>query len=136
MVSARTTLLASLAFVALLIPARQASASVALHQVTPQNVAATDGIEVSARHLANGDLELTLRVEPAPFVYRPQVKLRPDGAGTQARWVDPNANPLVAVVRIPAASIEEAEVSVMRDFGLIGHNYRIRARDWTGGRQP
>lgn len=110
-------------------PARPAAASVVQHVVTPTNVARTDGIDVSARRRPNGDLVLTLRVERAPSVYRPRLKLRPQGPETRVDWEPSASSTHVAIIRIPPDA-REAVVTVMRDFGVVGHHYVIRARDW------
>lgn len=111
--------------------ASTAEASVVEHRVAPQNVSTTNGIDVRAEERDNGDIVLTLTIETAPAgVYSPRVRARPGAPEVQVPWIDSDAEPRVARVVVRAADVATAEISVMRDFGLTGHRYVLRVRDW------
>lgn len=122
----------ALIFVAcMFVVANSADASVVEHRVTPQNVSTTEGIDVRVETRANGDVVLTITVATAPAgVYAPRLRTRPGSAETQIAWVDSNAEPHVARVVVRAADVSTAEVWLMRDYGLIGHRYVLRVRDF------
>jgi len=115
--------------VALLSVAAPASASVVDHHVTPENVAATDGIDVRVVRRSADRIVLRLTVERASVgVYPPLVRDRDGAPGRRVPFDDPDADPLVVTVVLRGP---DAVVTVMRDFGLVGHSYEIRARDWA-----
>ena len=106
-------------------------ASVALHTVTPENVDEQTHIDVRVETRPSGDATLTLTVERAMVVYPPQVTIREGAKVTEIAWPDPDADPLTATVEIPAADVDTATVSVLRDQGLVGHRYVITVADWV-----
>jgi len=115
--------------VALLSVAAPASASVVEHHVTPDNVAATDGIDVTVVRRRGDRIVLRLTVDRASVAVYPPVVRDGDGApGRRVPFDDPDADPLVVEVELRGS---DAVVTVMRDFGLVGHSYQIRARDWA-----
>lgn len=122
----RSCLLAGFFSLAALSLPQPAEASVVEHTVTPENVDAIDGIEVSSRLLPNGDLELTLRLAEAPMIHAPRLTPAPGASEIEIAWQSPR----VAVVIVQAAFLRSASIRVMRDYGVVGYSYEIPVAAW------
>ena len=109
-----------------------AEASVALYLVTPDNVATTDGISVEVTRDAIGTLTFTLTLAPAGVAVYP-VEVQPrDGAAREAvEWVSVDDTAYVAEVEVAAVDADSAVITVLRDDGLVGYRYEVRAADWA-----
>jgi len=114
--------------------AATASASVVEHAVTPSSDASLPGVDVQVTRRGDGSLVLRLTAQPAPVaVYAPQLVV-PGTAPTRLAWRNGANDTVVADVVIPAAHRRTFVITVMRDFGLVGHRYVVRGQDWGVGR--
>ncbi len=115
-----------------LLPTAPASASVVAHTVTPASDPGLPGVDVTVAERADGSLLFTITVQPARLPVQPPRLTRRRGASpVEGRWNDPTAVPLVARVVVAGADVPTATITLMRDFGLVGHQYTIPVAAWA-----
>ncbi|MEM9070291.1 MAG: hypothetical protein AAGE52_17420 [Myxococcota bacterium] len=122
---------ALLGAIVLLVSVAPAGASVVEHVVTPASDPSLPGVDVVRARRPDGTWVFTITVQRAPNVYPVRVSL--GSAATPVPFRDPRADPLVARVEIPPSASQAARITVMRDFGLVGHHYVIPVNAWTSG---
>lgn len=119
----------ALAFSAL--AASPASASVIQHTVTPASDPSLPGIDIAVTRRADGSFLVTLTAQPTSHhVYPPRVTVRPGAEPVVLQWLDADAQPFVARVVVPAREMQTTVITVMRDFGVVGHHYSIATAAW------
>lgn len=113
------------------ITARPVSASVIQHTVTPASDPSLPGIDIAVVQRPDGGFLFTLTAQPTSHeVYAPRVTARPGATPVVAPWLDADPHPLVANIVISAADMQTTVITVMRDFGVVGHHYTIAAAAW------
>lgn len=111
--------------------ASPASASVIQHTVTPASDASLPGIDITVAQRPDGSFLFTLTVQPTSHqVYPPRVTTRPGATPTVGRWLDADAQAFVAHVVVSASDMQTTVITVMRDYGVVGHHYTIAAAAW------
>ena len=111
--------------------ASPASASVIQHTVTPASDASLPGVDITVAQRPDGSFLFTLTAQPTSHqVYPPRVTARPGATPVVALWLNVDAQPLVAHVVVSARDMQTTVITVMRDYGVVGHHYTIAAAAW------
>ena len=86
--------------------------------------------------LVPGDPEASLlvravRYEDADLAMPPKGKLREDEIELLVEWVRRGAPHPSEEVEVAAVDADSAVITVLRDDGLVGYRYEVRAADWA-----